>query len=119
LIAAHQPGVRSAVRLLLEERLALDAVGEAADSQELLAQLDSLRPDIILLDRGLPGGSAADLLHAFRGLHPQAKVIVLGAQSESVPAALAAGANAFVSMGDPPKRLLTAIRALSVEGGCA
>jgi DNA-binding NarL/FixJ family response regulator len=103
------------VRLLLEERLELDALGEAADSQELLAQLDSLRPDIILLDRELPGGSTADLFRAFCGLDPHPKVIVLCAQPESAQAALAAGADALVSKCDPPKRLLTAIHALSVE----
>jgi DNA-binding NarL/FixJ family response regulator len=115
LIADHQPAVRSAVRLLLEERPELDVVGEAADSEELLAQLERLRPDIILLDSALPGWSPADLFDAVRGLDHQPKVIVLGVQSETGQAALAAGADAFVSKGDPPKRLLTAIRA--VGGG--
>ena len=115
LIADHQPAVRSAVRLLLGERPELDVVGEAADSEELLVQLERLRPDIILLDSALPGWSPADLFDAFRGLDHHPKVIVLGVQSETGKAALAAGADAYVSKGDPPRRLLTAIRA--VGGG--
>lgn len=115
LIADHQPAVRSAVRLLLRERLELDVVGEAADSEELLAQLERLRPDIILLDLALPAWSPANLYDAFRGLDHQPKVIVLGVQSEMGQAALAAGADAYVSKGDPPKRLLTAIQALPME----
>jgi DNA-binding NarL/FixJ family response regulator len=115
LIADHQPAVRSAVKLLLEERLGLDVVGEAADSQELLSQLDHLRPDVILLDWDLPGWSAAGLSDALRGLGRQPRVIVLGAGPQSAQAALAAGADAFVSKYDPPRRLLTVVRALSME----
>jgi DNA-binding NarL/FixJ family response regulator len=103
------------VKLLLEERLGLDVVGEAADSQELLSQLDHLRPDVILLDWDLPGWSAAGLSDALRGLGRQPRVIVLGAGPQSAQAALAAGADAFVSKYDPPRRLLTVVRALSME----
>jgi DNA-binding NarL/FixJ family response regulator len=116
LIADHQPAVRSAVRLLLKETLGLDIAGEAADYQGLLALLDSLRPDIILIDLELPGWSAADLFETLHGLDRQPGVIVLGTHPESARAALAAGADAFVSKIDPPKRLLTAIRALWAEG---
>jgi DNA-binding NarL/FixJ family response regulator len=116
LIADRQSAVRSAVRLLVEKRLELDVVGEAADSEELLAQLESLRPDIILLDWDLPGRSTASLFDAFGELDRQPMVVVLGVKPESMQSALAVGADAFVSKGDPPKRLLTAIRALPVEG---
>jgi DNA-binding NarL/FixJ family response regulator len=118
LIADHQSAVRSAVRLLLEKGLELDVVGEAADSKELFAQLESLRPDIILLDWDLPGWSTASLFDAFGELDRQPRVIVLGVKPESMQSALAAGADAFVSKGDPPKRLLTAIQALPVESQC-
>ena len=116
LIADNQSAVRSAVRLLLEKGLELDVVGEAADSDELLAQLESLRPDILLLDWDLPGWSTASLFDAFGELDRQPRVIVLGVKPESRQSALAAGADAFVSKGDPPRRLLTAIQALPVEG---
>jgi DNA-binding NarL/FixJ family response regulator len=116
LIADHQSAVRSAVRLLLEKGLGLDVVGEAADGKELLAQLERLRPDIILLDWDLPGWSTAGLFNAFGELDCQLRVIVLGVKPESMAAALAAGADAFVSKGDPPRRLLSAILTLSAEG---
>ena len=116
LIADNQSAVRSAVRLLLEKGLELDVVGEAADSDELLAQLESLRPDILLLDWDLPGWPTASLFDAFGELDRQPRVIVLGVKPESRQSALAAGADAFVSKGDPPRRLLTAIQALPVEG---
>jgi DNA-binding NarL/FixJ family response regulator len=104
------------LRLLLEERLELEVVGEAADNQELLIMLEDLRPDIVLLDWDLPGLSTAAPMDALLGIDHQAKLLVLGAQPESRPAALAAGADGFVSKADPPRRLLAAIRALMVEG---
>jgi DNA-binding NarL/FixJ family response regulator len=116
IIADQQSAVRSAIRLLLEESLETDVVGEAADNQELLAQLEYLRPDIILLAWDLPGWSTAELLDTFRRLDRQPGVILLGSHPEPMQTVLAAGADAFVSKGDPPRRLLTAIRALSAEG---
>jgi DNA-binding NarL/FixJ family response regulator len=116
LIADHQSAARSAVRPLLEERLEVDVVGEAADSQKLLAQLEQLRPDIIMLDQELPGWPSTRLSDALDGLERRPKVIVLGPHPGPMQEALAAGADAYVSKGDPPRRLLTAVRALSEEG---
>jgi DNA-binding NarL/FixJ family response regulator len=115
MIADRRSAVRSAVRLLLEVRLELDVVGEASDGHELLAQLASLQPDIIVLDWELPGLSADGLFDALGELDRRPGVIVLGANQESRRASLAAGADAFVSKGEPPKRLLTAVQALSTE----
>jgi DNA-binding NarL/FixJ family response regulator len=100
------------MRLLLEKGLELDVVGEAADGKELVAQLESLQPDILLLDWDLPGRSTTNLFDGFRELDRQPRVIVLGVKPESRQSALAAGADAFVSKGEPPKRLLAALRAL-------
>lgn len=116
MIADQRSAVRSAARLLLEERLEVDVVGEAADSHELLAQLEGLQPDTIVLDWDLPGMSADGLFDALGELDRRPKVIVLGASQESQRAALASGADAFVNKGEPPKRLLTAIQALLAEG---
>jgi DNA-binding NarL/FixJ family response regulator len=115
LIADRQSAVRSAVRLLLEEMLPLDIVSEASEREELLAQVEQLQPDIILLDQDLLGWPSTKLSDAFRRLDRRPKVIVLGTPPGTVQMARAAGADAFVSKADPPRRLLTAIRALSVE----
>jgi DNA-binding NarL/FixJ family response regulator len=115
LIADHQSAVRSALRLLLEERMDLDVVGEAADGQELLAQLAHLRPDFLLLDWDLPGWSTASLSEALGRLDHKPRTVILDVQSESEAAALAIGADAFVSKSESPKRLLTAIRTLAKD----
>jgi DNA-binding NarL/FixJ family response regulator len=115
LIADRQAALRSAIRLFLEKQPHLHVVGEAADVQELLSQIETTQPDIILLDWGLGDRSRADPIRVLHQLDGRSGVIVLDVQPESAPAALAAGANAFVSKGNPPHDLLAAIHALESE----
>ena len=109
LLADDQTKVRSALRLLLEQQPGLSVVGEAAEAEDLLAQVEATQPDLVLLDWELPGLRTDDRLSALRTLCPQLKVIALSGQPEARRAALAAGADAFVSKGDPPERLLAAV----------
>jgi len=109
LIADDQPQVRRALRLLLEQELSANVIGEAAEAKTLLALVAAGCPDLVLLDWGLPGMAAADLLVAVREACPALAVIVLSGQPEAEEKALAAGADAFVSKADPPEQLLAAI----------
>ncbi|MGD9002018.1 MAG: DNA-binding response regulator, partial [Anaerolineae bacterium] len=63
-----------------------------------------------LLDWGLQDSAAAEQFEALRQACHQVAVIVLSAQPGAEEAALAAGADAFVSKADPPEQLLAAIR---------
>ncbi len=109
LLADDQSKVRSALRLLLEQEPELSVVDEATDADELLAQAGTAYPDIVLLDWELPGTPRHDLLSALRARCPHLKVIALSGRPEARGAALTAGADAFVSKGDPPERLLAAV----------
>ena len=109
LLADDQTKVRSALRLLLEQEPGLSVVGEAAEAEDLLAQAEATQPDLVLLDWELPGLRTDDQLSVLRALCPQLKVIALSGQPEARRAALSAGADAFVSKGEPPERLLAAV----------
>jgi len=110
LIADDKARVRSALRLHLQERAGVQVVGEVAGGRDLLPQLKALRPDLLLLDWGLPDGGAA-LLAAVRDAWPALTVVVLSSRPEVRSDALAAGATAFVSKADPPEQLLAALTA--------
>ena len=122
LLADDQTKVRSALRLLLEQEPGLSVVGEAAEAEGLLTQVQRTQPDLVLLDWELPGFQATDslacpgqcLLSALHSLGCHLKVIALSGHVEAREEALAAGADAFVSKGDPPERLLTALRTVGV-----
>jgi nitrogen fixation NifU-like protein len=109
----------------------VSVVGEAIRVEDLLAQVGEIQPDLVLLDWELPGLLAADLpnstssstveqarcylLDALHALHSHPKVIALSGRLEVRQLALDAGADAFVSKGDPPERLLTALRVIRVN----
>jgi len=125
LLADDQAKVRSALRLLVEQELGLNVVGEALEVEDLLAQVRADCPDLVLLDWELPDRRAGDpskapgpgsrqgrgkeLLSSLRTLRPHLLVVALSSQPEARQSALAAGVNAFVSKGDPPEQLLTTI----------
>jgi DNA-binding NarL/FixJ family response regulator len=109
LLADSQAKVRFALRVLLERQPGFEVVGEAASAEELLALVAASCPDLVLLDWTVADALAADSLRALQNDHPELRVIVLSGRPEVRKAALAAGADAFVSKGNPPEHLLAAI----------
>jgi DNA-binding NarL/FixJ family response regulator len=111
LIIDDQPQVRSALRLLLRERLGVTAVGEAGDLAQALELIGVEQPDLVLLDWELPArGGAAEVLANLRTAHPGLAVIALSTRPGVRQAALAAGADGFVSKGEPPERVVDGVR---------
>ncbi len=108
LIADDQPQVRSALRLLLKQQPGMTVVGEAGDAEQALELAAAHQPDLVLLDWELPDRGGA-VLAELRVVRPGLVVVALSSHPEARWAALAAGANAFVSKGDPPDRLLATI----------
>jgi two-component system invasion response regulator UvrY len=109
LLADGESNVRYGLRVLLEEGSGFEVVGEAADAEDLLVQVEAACPDLLLLSWGLPGLAGADLLPALRRVCDDMYVIVLSGRPEARQAVLDAGANAFVSKVESPERLLAAI----------
>jgi DNA-binding NarL/FixJ family response regulator len=109
LLADDQPKVRSALRLLIEQEMAFDVVDEAGAADELVRGILNSAPHIVLLDWELPGLPDAHKLDAVRLIAPHVQVIALSGQPEARVAALADGADAFVSKSDPPDSVLRAL----------
>jgi DNA-binding NarL/FixJ family response regulator len=109
ILADDQAKVRSALRLLLEHQPGVEILGEAVDTTGLLDWAKAACPDLVLLDWELPGLPAATLLPLLHDHCPDLRVIALSSRPEVRQAALDAGADDFVSKGDPPERLLIAI----------
>ena len=109
LLADAQAKVRFALRVLLERQPEFEVVGEAASVEDLLARTGPSCPDVVLLDWSVAGPMAARLIPALRHNCPGVGIIVLSGRPEARRAALAAGADAFVSKGNPPEHLMAAI----------
>lgn len=114
LVADDQPEVRSAMRLVVEQLVGYRIAGEVADCDELLAATQALSPDIVLLDWELPSGVAGGEapLAALRASAPDVRVVAMSARHGARARARAAGADAFVSKGEPPRRLIEVLDGL-------
>ena len=113
LFAIGDTDLRLSLELLLSEEPGVRIVGSASDTEGMLALVKSGCPDLVLLDWDLPGRPIQDLLGELQSLDRQLKSIVLGRRSRSKEAALRAGADVYLTKGDPPEQLLVAIRALN------
>ena len=105
--------VRSGLRMLLEGQHDVEIVGEAATAAEALAATASLRPDLILMDIGLPDKSGIEATREIKKQFPQVFVVALTIHEdeEYFFKMLDAGASGYVPKRAAPEELLTAIRA--------
>jgi DNA-binding NarL/FixJ family response regulator len=117
ILADDNAATRSALAFILSRRLGLKVAGEAASVEELAWLLNSGAPeaDILILDWDLPGLSQAIGLTELRKLNPVIRLVVISARADVRQQALDAGADAFVSMVEPPEALLAAIQAMDVK----
>lgn len=118
LIADDHGVVRAGLRQILAAEPELNVVGEAADGDELMAQLGATPADVLLLDVTMPGTRFPSLLSDLKARYPALRVLVLSMQPEDQFAerALRDGAAGYLSKERSPQELLQAIRKI-VRGG--
>ncbi len=105
-IADDDPEVRQALRLLLEQQLGYEVVGEAAHSYGLTSLVESAGADLVILDWELPGRVDTFLLASLRRLSPKPRIIAISCRPDLKASALAAGADGFAGKGDAPDDLV-------------
>lgn len=90
---------REALRATLSVEEGIEMVGEAALGGESIDVIDSLKPDIVLLDIGVPGMDGMELIRTTKQKSPDAKVLILTATRDEavIFAALRAGGKGYVS----------------------
>ncbi len=111
--------VRVGLLSVLNSDPGIDVVGEAETGEEGLQLVRNQRPDVVLMDLGLPGMNGVDATRAIKDFDPNIKVVVLTSHEteEEVLASLGAGANAYCLKDIPSSRLIDVIK--SVNEGAA
>jgi len=105
--------VRSGLRMLLENEGDVEIIGEAGTAAEALASAVDLRPDVILMDIGLPDKSGIEATRDIKAEFPEVAIVALTIHEdeEYFFKMLEAGASGYVPKRAAPEELLTAIRA--------
>jgi two-component system response regulator NreC len=105
--------VRSGLRMLLENEGDVEIIGEAGTAAEAFASTADLKPDVILMDIGLPDKSGIEATRDIKAKFPEVAIVALTIHEdeEYFFKMLEAGASGYVPKRAAPEELLTAIRA--------
>lgn len=112
LIVDDQALVRIGLRSLLSPSAGFHIVGEARTAGEAIRLNARTRPDIVLMDVRLPGGSGLEACCRMTADHPGVRVLVLTSHCDgpAVIGAVMAGVSGYLLMEAPAERLVEAIR---------
>ena len=115
LIADDHELVREGIRLILESQPDMEVLGEAANGREVLEKARELRPDIVLMDIGMPEMNGLEATRQIKRSLPDAQILALTVHESGdyFFRMLAAGAAGYVLKGAPSSDLLSALRAAS------
>lgn len=116
LIAEDHALLADALQMLLTTQADMTCVGVATNGSDAVAYSVSLRPDVLLLDLGLPGLDGLEVMKTLNTLDATPKTLVVTARmdSGSVRAALALGALGYVPKNESSSELLLAIRRIAL-----
>lgn len=115
LLVDDQKLVRQGLKAMLSLETDLEIVGTAENGEEAIAQVETLQPDIVLMDVRMPvmNGSTATRIISER--FPHTKILVLSTYDEDrdVSEAIRAGAKGYLLKDMPSEELVNAIRCIS------
>lgn len=118
LIADDHSVVRRGIKQILSDETDMQVLGEASNSDEIIALLDKQKWDLLILDITMPGKSGLDCLIEIRQKEPDLKILILSMHPEEEIAlrAIKTGADGYLNKDSVPGELIRAIKKV-VAGG--
>jgi len=117
-IVEDKKAIREGLVVLLGATEGIDCVANYESCEDMLPQLGSDDPDVLLMDIGLPGMSGIEGIHEVKKIRSDAVIVVLSVyeDDENIFEALCRGASGYLVKNTPPARLIEAITEAH-EGG--
>ncbi len=115
LIVDDQARTRRSLRALLATCPEIVEIQEAKNGLEALQRMDECSPDVVFMDVRMPGLDGINAIQLIKRHAPLVKVVALSMYNDCAHDALTAGADTFVSKGEPPDKLLEAMAQLVAE----
>lgn len=109
LIADNHQRSRAGLRALLATAPGIEVIDEATDGQEAVQLAEAYRPDVILMDAGMPIMNGLEATRQIKSIWPSAKVLILTISTLDQFDVVSAGADGYFVKGESVEKLLTAI----------
>lgn len=118
LIVDDHPLMRKGLGLTLDAEPDLTVCGQAADAEEALAMLDTIEPDLAIVDISLPTMGGLELIKHMQALYPDMRTLVVSRHDEALYAerAIRAGARGYVMKLEAGDLIVKAVRRV-LSGG--
>ena len=113
-IADDHAVVRDGLRALLEANPEIVVVGDAANGQQAVDQVESLHPDVVIMDISMPELNGIHATRLILDIYPQVRVIILSmlGTAEHVFRALQAGARGYLLKESAGREVMEAVLAV-------
>jgi len=114
LIADDHEVVRKGLVALLQQQLDWQVCGEAGDGRDAVEKAQQLRPDVVILDIGMPSLNGLEATRQILKTNPHARILILTLHDSDqvVRDVLNAGARGFLLKSDAARDLVAAVEAL-------
>lgn len=114
LLVDDHPLVREGLANLIHQQPDFEVCGEAAGESEALQLIDSVQPNVAVVDITLENGSGLGLIKSIKATHPTVAMLALSMHEESLYAerALRAGARGYLMKREAAKKVIQGIRAV-------
>jgi DNA-binding NarL/FixJ family response regulator len=108
---------REGLAAIIRSETDIEIIGQAGSVQEAIELVKILKPDLVLMDFGLPDGTGADATRAILKEYPQCKIVFLtmSEEDEHLFAAIRSGAKGYLLKNMRPSKLISTLR--SVQQG--
>lgn len=107
--------MREGMSALLRKYSEFEVVGQASDGRQALEMTQQLKPDIVIMDVGMPNLNGIDATRQLLSLHPGVKVMALSTHSDGsvVAKMIRAGASGYMLKESAFEELIKGLNALS------